>query len=148
MEAMACGLPVIAVQNRGHGELVGGSDKVSGFQGFRVSEEQGAKVSGFQGNTDKQSETSETHETLKPCNPETSVAAETLKRLETNETRPGFIVQPNNPHAMAERLHLLATDPVLRQVMGMAGRQRVVDNYALPVVTKQLTELYVRSLTG
>ena len=69
-----------------------------------------------------------------------------MKRLETNETRPGFIVQPNNPHAMAEHLHQLATDSALRQAMGMAGRQRVVEHYALPVVNEQLIALYKRSM--
>ena len=43
---------------------------------------------------------------------------------------------------MAGHLHLLATDSALRQAMGLVGRQRVVENYALPVVKKRLMELY------
>ena len=47
---------------------------------------------------------------------------------------------------MAEHLHLLTTDPALRQEMGVAGRQRVVEHYALPVVNEQLIALYKRSM--
>ena len=65
-----------------------------------------------------------------------------MKRLETNETRPGFIVQPNNPHAMAERLHRLATDSALRQAMGLAGRQRILNHYSAPQVAAELRKIY------
>jgi glycosyltransferase involved in cell wall biosynthesis len=43
----------------------------------------------------------------------------------------GFLVQPRDPHAVADRLARLAQDPQLRQQMGAAGRERFLKEFTL-----------------
>ncbi len=44
----------------------------------------------------------------------------------------GFVVPRRDPVALADKLELLAGDNVLRQKMGVAGRQRVANCFQLP----------------
>ncbi len=55
--------------------------------------------------------------------------------------RTGFVVAPEDPEAMADRLHELAGDRDLRARMGAAGRRRYQDELGLD----QLADTYVRA---
>ena len=57
----------------------------------------------------------------------------------------GFLVDPGDTDAMAERLERLARDPELRAAFGEAGRRRALERYAVERLVGDLDELY-RSL--
>ena len=57
----------------------------------------------------------------------------------------GFLVDPGDTDAMAERLERLAVDPELREAFGAAGRRRVLDRYAVGRLVDDVDQLY-RSL--
>jgi glycosyltransferase involved in cell wall biosynthesis len=59
----------------------------------------------------------------------------------------GFLVEPRQPSALAEKLGVLLTDPARRQEMGRAGRLRVEGVYSLERMTATIDELY-RVLSG
>lgn len=46
-----------------------------------------------------------------------------------DEGRTGFLVQPHDPDALADRLETLANDPTLRRQMGQAGRDRFLREF-------------------
>ncbi len=56
----------------------------------------------------------------------------------------GFVVPRRNPEALAEKLHLLAERPLLRQQMGLSGRQRVVTKFGLSEQISAFERLYRR----
>ena len=120
MEAMACGLPVVATANRGHSELV--VHELHELTRIEANKE----------------------ESLSVPNPTSLPIRETSCNSWTPPVPPGFIIPPADYHAMAGRLHQLAVNPVLRHTLGAAGRQRVMEHYALPVVKKKLIDLYER----
>jgi glycosyltransferase involved in cell wall biosynthesis len=57
----------------------------------------------------------------------------------------GFLVEVGDAEALADRLARLAGDPALRDRMGAAGRERVVDRYAVERLVDDVDRLY-RSL--
>ena len=57
----------------------------------------------------------------------------------------GFLVEPGDVDALAERLERLARDPELRRAMGEAGRARVLPRYAVTRLIDDIDRLY-RSL--
>jgi glycosyltransferase involved in cell wall biosynthesis len=57
----------------------------------------------------------------------------------------GFLVEPGATDELAERLARLAADPALRERMGAAGRERVLDRYAVSRLVED-TDLLYRSL--
>uniref|UniRef100_UPI0032984006 glycosyltransferase n=1 Tax=Salmonella enterica TaxID=28901 RepID=UPI0032984006 len=57
----------------------------------------------------------------------------------------GYLVQPGDAEAIAEKLDLLVKDPERRRIMGMAGRKTVEQKYDIRKLNKKLVELY-RSL--
>jgi glycosyltransferase involved in cell wall biosynthesis len=57
----------------------------------------------------------------------------------------GFMVEPGDLEAIADRLGRLAADPELRARMGAAGRQRVLPRYAVERLVDDVDSLY-RSL--
>jgi glycosyltransferase involved in cell wall biosynthesis len=57
----------------------------------------------------------------------------------------GFLVDPGDTDALAERLARLATDPQLRERMGDAARNRVLSRYAVDRLVDDVDRLY-RSL--
>jgi len=57
----------------------------------------------------------------------------------------GFLVEPGDVEALAERLERLARDPELRGAMGEAGRARVLPRYAVARLIDDIDRLY-RSL--
>ena len=57
----------------------------------------------------------------------------------------GFLVDPGDTDAMAERLERLAVDPELREAFGAAGRRRVLERYGVGRLVDDVDQLY-RSL--
>jgi glycosyltransferase involved in cell wall biosynthesis len=58
----------------------------------------------------------------------------------------GFLVDPSDGEALAERLAELARDPELRTQMGAAGRERVLQRYAVDRLVDDVDRLYRRLL--
>lgn len=54
----------------------------------------------------------------------------------------GFLVPPRDPTALAARLHLLLTDPALRERMGRAARDRVAREFTWNTVVERTSGLY------
>jgi glycosyltransferase involved in cell wall biosynthesis len=61
------------------------------------------------------------------------------------EGKDGFLVEPGATEELADRLGQLARDPVLREQMGRAGRERVMPRYAVDRLVDDVDRLY-RSL--
>jgi colanic acid/amylovoran biosynthesis glycosyltransferase len=58
----------------------------------------------------------------------------------------GFVVSRRRPHLLAEKLAQLARDPTLRQRMGNAGRNRVVQHFQLADQATKFESLYKQVL--
>jgi glycosyltransferase involved in cell wall biosynthesis len=58
----------------------------------------------------------------------------------------GFLVEPGDVAAVADRLGRLADDPKLRERMGEAGRTRVIERYSVPRLVDDVDKLYRRLL--
>jgi glycosyltransferase involved in cell wall biosynthesis len=56
--------------------------------------------------------------------------------------RTGILVEPRNPHAMAEAIVRLAADPDRASDMGRAGRDRVLALYGIDRTVERLQVLY------
>ncbi|SDP33564.1 Glycosyltransferase involved in cell wall bisynthesis [Ralstonia sp. 25mfcol4.1] len=56
----------------------------------------------------------------------------------------GFLVPPNAPEPLAERLAQLCADPALMQRMGEAGRQRAQALFTWAGVARQMEQVYAR----
>lgn len=54
----------------------------------------------------------------------------------------GFLVRRGDTHAIAERLEVLARDPVRRSAMGEAGRARMLERYAVLRLVDDVDALY------
>jgi glycosyltransferase involved in cell wall biosynthesis len=54
----------------------------------------------------------------------------------------GFVVPPNDPRALAEKLSWLAANPGPAADMGRAGRARVLERFSWPAVVKRCLEIY------
>jgi glycosyltransferase involved in cell wall biosynthesis len=63
-----------------------------------------------------------------------------------DHTRTGFIVPPNNPAALGERLAWLHAHPDRAAAMGSAGRQRVLDRFTWDGVVSRCLGLYTAAL--
>jgi glycosyltransferase involved in cell wall biosynthesis len=61
------------------------------------------------------------------------------------EGEDGFLVDPGDVDALAERLARLAADPELRERLGAAGRARVIPRYSVERLVDDVDRLY-RSL--
>jgi glycosyltransferase involved in cell wall biosynthesis len=61
------------------------------------------------------------------------------------EGEDGFLVDPGDIDALAERLARLAGDPELRERLGAAGRARVIPRYSVERLVDDMDRLY-RSL--
>ena len=59
-----------------------------------------------------------------------------------DEGETGFLVRPHDTHALAERLEILAGDPVRRRAMGDLGRARVLERYAVERLVDDVDGLY------
>ncbi|HUA36458.1 MAG TPA: glycosyltransferase family 4 protein [Candidatus Binataceae bacterium] len=54
----------------------------------------------------------------------------------------GFVVPPNNPQALRERIIFLREHPETARAMGLAARQRVLEKFTWPRVVKRCLEIY------
>ncbi|MGA2410058.1 MAG: glycosyltransferase family 4 protein [Candidatus Binataceae bacterium] len=54
----------------------------------------------------------------------------------------GFIVPPNNPAALRERICWLLDHPAEADAMGKAGRQRVLERFTWPMVVQRCLDIY------
>jgi glycosyltransferase involved in cell wall biosynthesis len=54
----------------------------------------------------------------------------------------GFIVPPNDPPALAERIGWLRDNPLEARKMGQAGRARVLDKFTWPAVVRRCLAIY------
>ncbi|MGH7918000.1 MAG: glycosyltransferase, partial [Candidatus Binataceae bacterium] len=54
----------------------------------------------------------------------------------------GFIVPPNDPTALREKIAWLLNNPHHAAAMGKAGRQRVLDRFTWPAVVRRCLEAY------
>jgi glycosyltransferase involved in cell wall biosynthesis len=59
----------------------------------------------------------------------------------------GFLVRAGDTHALAERLALLAADPVRAAAMGAEGRRRALERYAVTRLVDDVDALYRRLLS-
>ena len=59
-----------------------------------------------------------------------------------DEGETGFLVRPHDTHALAERLEILAGDPVRRRAMGELGRARMLERYAVGRLVDDVDALY------
>jgi colanic acid/amylovoran biosynthesis glycosyltransferase len=59
----------------------------------------------------------------------------------------GVLVLPKNARALADAFERLANDPALRQRMGRAGRQKVIQKFSLRANTAKRAALYLRSVS-
>ena len=59
-----------------------------------------------------------------------------------DEGETGFLVRPHDTHALAERLEILAGDPVRRRAMGDLGRARMLERYAVERLVDDVDALY------
>ncbi len=60
----------------------------------------------------------------------------------------GFLIPPEAPTVLAERLGRLLGDPSLRRKMGTKGRAHVVENFTAAQVAARITEAYGRLLAA
>ena len=58
----------------------------------------------------------------------------------------GFLIPPADPHALAEKLRTLLTDPALRDRMGRAGRERIAKDLCLDRTVEGITAIYRQAL--
>jgi glycosyltransferase involved in cell wall biosynthesis len=63
-----------------------------------------------------------------------------------DEGETGFLVRAADPHAVAERLAILAADPERRSAMGSLGRERMLERYAVDRLVTDVDALYRRLL--
>jgi glycosyltransferase involved in cell wall biosynthesis len=59
-----------------------------------------------------------------------------------DEGETGFLVRPHDTHALAERLEILAGDPVRRRAMGELGRARMLERYSVERLVDDVDALY------
>lgn len=54
----------------------------------------------------------------------------------------GFVVPPNDPRALRDRIVWLSEHPETARAMGLAARQRVLDKFTWPAVVRHCLEIY------
>ena len=68
-------------------------------------------------------------------------------RTTVQDGKTGFLVPPNDPAALAERLSVLQNSPQLAHAMGLAGRRRVKSHYTWSGVAARLAAVYCQLST-
>ena len=63
-----------------------------------------------------------------------------------NET--GFLIEKDNVKQLAEKIVILLKDPIKREKMGKAARERVIENFDWKKIAKQYKQEYQRLLEG
>ena len=64
--------------------------------------------------------------------------------VEDGET--GFLVDPNNPKEIAEKLVTLLSDKHLRSKMGKEGKKLAEERWKDEIIARKLLELYVSTI--
>ncbi len=64
-----------------------------------------------------------------------------------NDKETGILVPPYDPKPLTDAICLLLNDAQLREKMGKAGRERVLQNFTRDPVTRQLEKVYLNLLT-
>ncbi len=59
----------------------------------------------------------------------------------------GILIEPGDEKRIAEAIITLLKDRDMRRCMGMAGRERVKNNFDLNLTTKRIEELYLKALS-
>jgi glycosyltransferase involved in cell wall biosynthesis len=54
----------------------------------------------------------------------------------------GILVPPQAPQKLSEALRRLAADPALRDRLGAAGRERVVERFSAPGMIRRMLAIY------
>jgi glycosyltransferase involved in cell wall biosynthesis len=54
----------------------------------------------------------------------------------------GFLVRPQDPHDLADKINVLLDDPQMAGAMGAAGRERVLSTFSWRAVADRLEEVY------
>jgi glycosyltransferase involved in cell wall biosynthesis len=65
----------------------------------------------------------------------------------TLDDQTGYVVPPNDPGPLAEAIRRLLTDPIRRQAMGAAARQRARSEFSLDCLTERVEALYQSLIT-
>ncbi len=65
--------------------------------------------------------------------------------INQNETT-GLVVPPHDPFALTNAIRKLQTAPFLRRTMGMAGRQRVMDEFTIDKMIRRIDAVYQQVL--
>lgn len=60
----------------------------------------------------------------------------------TQDGQTGYVVAPNDPAALAEKINRLLADPPLRQMLGAAGRARAQAEFAVERLIERVEQLY------
>ena len=60
----------------------------------------------------------------------------------------GFLIQPRDSDALADKLRILLLDPSLRETMGKKGREKAEKEFSLKKVVDKHIEIYNRVLAG
>jgi glycosyltransferase involved in cell wall biosynthesis len=60
----------------------------------------------------------------------------------------GFLIEPGDVKALADRLLQMERDPTLRHRMGLAARKRVEQDYSIETMIERLLAIYDQVLTG
>lgn len=60
----------------------------------------------------------------------------------------GFVVPPNDPRALGERIRRLRDHPGEARAMGAAARRRVLERFTWPAVVRRCLEIYADSASG
>ena len=58
----------------------------------------------------------------------------------------GFHVPAADPHALAEKIRILAGDPALRQSMGAAGAERLRTDFSITRMMERIESIYAEVL--
>ena len=64
------------------------------------------------------------------------------------EGETGWLVPPENPHAMAAAMERISNDSSLRQAMSAAARKRVETNFSLDVMVRNYLQVYDSALVS
>lgn len=58
------------------------------------------------------------------------------------DNKTGFLINPSNPKELAEKLEILLNDADLRTNMGLAGKERVMNEFSIDQMVRKYNDLY------
>lgn len=70
----------------------------------------------------------------------------TIEQIEDGVT--GYLVEPNDPHDLAEAIEKLLISPELRRTMGYSGRARFLSSFEFEPFYLNMISLYTETITG